>query len=523
MRHVFISYSRQDSDYAERLVDALKANGLKVWIDHRIEYGVNWSNEIFNAIRECAAFIVIMSPASRESKWVRREVAYADEIVRWIFPILLEGEPWPLLLTMQHVDARDGSMPSDVFFARLRELVERIPDPRPEAAASAPTSDSDESGPGAFSAPPDDPSPVQERQRKLETAMPACTPIGAESQLRVRISLPDSEGLAAELPDFIPSGDEIHKSDVRGTGFRMRFTPGETRLQDGITCVEVVSDDFHIISATMGTAPCEAAQVRLDVPPDADSRTVIFALEPHENTPQSGSARVYVRIYQDGRVVAESALSTRMVTDVNTHPACELWKMSLAAIAYGPPPLRPGDGSQSFLPGVPPVLESTDDVVDRLLGGDNDDYDDEYPDIGPAPESPRQVPPPPFSTAPPSPEPTDEDTTGGWHVPDTDEDEINLSDVYPGGDYPRGMNYQGADYGSYPGMESPLYPYGYDSPYTSAPYPNAPGDTQEAPIYAEARERAQQNRVLWALVVVMGLQAVLIAVMALALFLRRER
>ncbi len=351
MAHVFISYSRQNADYAERLVDALKAHNLDVWIDHSIEYGVNWSDEIFTAIRDCAAFIVIMSPDSRKSKWVQREVAYADEIMRPIFPILLEGKPWPLLLTMQHVNATDDELPSDEFFARLRELVSRAPDPKPEKSGGGsrlprrgriggPQQTPVSVTTSAFGSQLTEESPPKPelRERRLETAMPACTPRKAESQLRVKISLPDSEGLKAELPDFIPAGDELHKSDVRGTGFRMRFGRFGARLQDGVACVEVISEHFDIISATMGEDPCNEDRVRLDVPTDTDSRTVIFALKQNDDTPQSGSARVYVRIYQDDKLIAESTVSTRMVTDVDTHPACELWKMALATVRYGAPP-----------------------------------------------------------------------------------------------------------------------------------------------------------------------------------------
>lgn len=515
MRHIFISYSRQDSEYANRLADAFKARGLPVWIDQRIEYGDNWSDEIFTAIAESAAFVVIMSPASRESKWVRREVAYADEIARRIFPVLLDGDPWPLLLTMQHVDARDGELPSPAFFAGLSELVERMPDPMPDTAAYA-------SHPATMLPPSGDPPPPEtERQRKLETAIPACTPVGAESQLRVRISLPDSEGLAAELPDFIPAGDELHTSDVRATGFRIRFTPAEGRLQDGVACVEVVSEDFDINSATNGEAPCGEAQVRLDVPPDADSRTVIFALQPNANTPASGSARVYVRVYQDEKLIAESAVSTRIVTDVDTHPACELWKMALASLAYGAPGLRRADGG-TFNPALPPApqIETTDEVIDRLLGGEEVESQDDLPDIGPAPASPRQTAPPPFPTAPPSLEPSDE---GTWHAPsrgfdpDFDEFEPMPTPPPPPAGYNPGELYRGAGYGQYPGQQG----YGASQPPGGwAPYPA--GVPDERDIHEEAREKAQQHRVLWALVAVMGLQAVLIAVMALALLRRRE-
>ena len=37
--HVFISYSRQDKPFAQRLIDELHKRGVKVWIDSEIKPG----------------------------------------------------------------------------------------------------------------------------------------------------------------------------------------------------------------------------------------------------------------------------------------------------------------------------------------------------------------------------------------------------------------------------------------------------------------------------------------------------
>jgi aryl-phospho-beta-D-glucosidase BglC (GH1 family) len=36
---IFISYSRQDQAYVNKLVQALTKQGLPVWLDDRIDYG----------------------------------------------------------------------------------------------------------------------------------------------------------------------------------------------------------------------------------------------------------------------------------------------------------------------------------------------------------------------------------------------------------------------------------------------------------------------------------------------------
>ena len=43
---IFISYSRQDSAYVEKLIAAFEGRGLSVWLDNRIDYGTAWQHEI---------------------------------------------------------------------------------------------------------------------------------------------------------------------------------------------------------------------------------------------------------------------------------------------------------------------------------------------------------------------------------------------------------------------------------------------------------------------------------------------
>ncbi len=59
---VFISYSRSDSDIAERLYDVLTEQGKRVWYDkHNLTEGGNFMEEIKKAIRTTKYFIPILS------------------------------------------------------------------------------------------------------------------------------------------------------------------------------------------------------------------------------------------------------------------------------------------------------------------------------------------------------------------------------------------------------------------------------------------------------------------------------
>ncbi len=124
MSHVFISYSKKNRDYAHRLANHLLEHGFDVWIDDRIDYGENWLQVMVGAVRECAAFVVIMTPEAEASRWVELEVAWAHRWEKPKFPILRSGENWPVFELTQYADCRDGKLPDDRF---ILELSKRAP------------------------------------------------------------------------------------------------------------------------------------------------------------------------------------------------------------------------------------------------------------------------------------------------------------------------------------------------------------------------------------------------------------
>lgn len=132
MSYIFISYSKQNKDYAGSLADRLLSLGFDVWIDDRIDYGEDWWREIVKAIRGCAAFIVIMTPESEASRWVQREVTLADSQQKPAFPLLLAGDPdlstsdeWSIYVRTQYADVRHGGFPPEDYLKRVANLVPR--------------------------------------------------------------------------------------------------------------------------------------------------------------------------------------------------------------------------------------------------------------------------------------------------------------------------------------------------------------------------------------------------------------
>lgn len=123
---VFISYSRDDKDYAYELEQYLSENGFRVWIDkHGLSVQDRWIRKIEKAIEDCAAFIIVMTPNSKESEWVQRELHYAEECGKPLFPLLLGGKIWFQLGTTQSIDVTDGTLPGIDFLDKLALFAHR--------------------------------------------------------------------------------------------------------------------------------------------------------------------------------------------------------------------------------------------------------------------------------------------------------------------------------------------------------------------------------------------------------------
>ncbi len=86
---IFISYSRKDSIFARKLVDALTAQGRNSWVDWEgIPYSADWWREICTGIDAADTFVFIISPNSLASMICNRELAYARSNYKRILPVM---------------------------------------------------------------------------------------------------------------------------------------------------------------------------------------------------------------------------------------------------------------------------------------------------------------------------------------------------------------------------------------------------------------------------------------------------
>lgn len=92
---LFISFSTKDQEFADRLHADLQSKGVRCWFaPHDMRSGKKVHEQIDEAIRVHDKLLLILSPASVESEWVRTEISKArkrelKESRRVLFPIRL--------------------------------------------------------------------------------------------------------------------------------------------------------------------------------------------------------------------------------------------------------------------------------------------------------------------------------------------------------------------------------------------------------------------------------------------------
>jgi len=75
---IFLSHSHKDNDWCSAFVDELKRYGVDVWYDKQSLYvGAKWLQTIETELEGRDTFLVVLTPNSWASDWVRDEIALA--------------------------------------------------------------------------------------------------------------------------------------------------------------------------------------------------------------------------------------------------------------------------------------------------------------------------------------------------------------------------------------------------------------------------------------------------------------
>jgi hypothetical protein len=129
MEKIFISYSRKDMDFVRKLAGDLEKAGYDVWWDITdLRGGDDWVRQIPEAIRLSQFFLVILTPDSVESEWVRKEYTQALSLHKKIIPIMLVPGPVPFALnTINFINFARGEYTDN--YKKLLEAMDYTGDP----------------------------------------------------------------------------------------------------------------------------------------------------------------------------------------------------------------------------------------------------------------------------------------------------------------------------------------------------------------------------------------------------------
>lgn len=105
-RDVFISYSRENREIADRIAQDLVRSGLHVFYDKQLLPGEAWGPRLEQQLRRAKHILVLLSPSYVRSPWARRELEAAalseSEGETRIIPALIQDTEIPAFLRSKH-------------------------------------------------------------------------------------------------------------------------------------------------------------------------------------------------------------------------------------------------------------------------------------------------------------------------------------------------------------------------------------------------------------------------------------
>lgn len=132
---IFVSYSTNDAPLANKMVEYLESNGRRCWIAPRdIASGLDYSDVITNALKECSVVVLVFSRHSAASQFVKKEITLAVSFNKRILPLRISqvdiSGGWHFLLNnVQWIEAT--SSPEKQFPHLLAGLNQEVIAPPP--------------------------------------------------------------------------------------------------------------------------------------------------------------------------------------------------------------------------------------------------------------------------------------------------------------------------------------------------------------------------------------------------------
>jgi hypothetical protein len=140
---IFISYCREERPVARRFAECFANEGFSVWWDAQLHSGETFDEVIERELRAAKAVVVLWSPRSVASRWVRAEATLADRDNKLV-PIIIEPCNRPIIFELTHAaelaewtgDRSEANY--QTLIRDLRRMVGKTNDAQAAAAAAQP-------------------------------------------------------------------------------------------------------------------------------------------------------------------------------------------------------------------------------------------------------------------------------------------------------------------------------------------------------------------------------------------------
>jgi len=136
---IFISYSREERQAARHFAECFAQEGFAVWWDAALRSGETFDEVIERELRAAKAVVVLWSPRSVASRWVRAEATLADRANKLV-PVIIESCSLPIIFELTQA-ADLANWTGDTADTRWQTLVSdlrRLVEPKDELARPAP-------------------------------------------------------------------------------------------------------------------------------------------------------------------------------------------------------------------------------------------------------------------------------------------------------------------------------------------------------------------------------------------------
>lgn len=132
---VFISYSRKDSEIANRIYDALVAEGVTCFIDREgISGGADFPTVLSEAIMGAKVLLLVASENSYASEFTQKELTFAvsNKGSRFIFPVIVDNSELPknLEFLLSNINWRTLSLRYRIEKELVADVKKKMADPQ---------------------------------------------------------------------------------------------------------------------------------------------------------------------------------------------------------------------------------------------------------------------------------------------------------------------------------------------------------------------------------------------------------